>query len=89
MTKKNPINYFRVFFFLFLSIILYKKQFFLSLYPWLLLWTPFREETMKAWRKYAPINNAIVYPLRPIPEIQAVGIISFLSVIYFFISFLN
>eukprot|EP00604_Paraphysomonas_vestita_P003552 CAMPEP_0174822930 /NCGR_PEP_ID=MMETSP1107-20130205/19929_1 /TAXON_ID=36770 /ORGANISM="Paraphysomonas vestita, Strain GFlagA" /LENGTH=312 /DNA_ID=CAMNT_0016043477 /DNA_START=107 /DNA_END=1041 /DNA_ORIENTATION=- len=27
---------------------------------------------MKAWRKYAPINNAIVYPLRPIPEIQAV-----------------
>lgn len=45
-----------------------------QIYPWVLLWTPFREETLAAWKRYAPINHAITYPPRPIPEIKAEGI---------------
>jgi hypothetical protein len=45
-----------------------------QIYPWILLWTPFREETLAAWKRFAPINHAIKYPPRPIPEIRAEGI---------------
>jgi hypothetical protein len=45
-----------------------------QIYPWILLWTPFREETLAAWKRFAPINHAITYPPRPIPEIRAEGI---------------
>jgi hypothetical protein len=45
-----------------------------QLYPWILLWTPDREATLAAWKKYAPINHAIVYPPRPIPEINSEGV---------------
>lgn len=72
-SKKAPINFFRVFFFGLLGVLLYSKKYFMSFYPWILLWTPYREDTMKAWRKYAPINHNITYPLSPIPEIQAKG----------------
>lgn len=51
----------------------FNLQTFRQIYPWLLLWTPYREETLAAWQKYAPINHAIKYPPRPIPEIRAEG----------------
>ena len=77
MTKKS-FNFFPVLVISLLSIIIFQTQNLFQCYPWLLLWTPFREETMKAWREYAPINSAIIYPLRPIPEIQAKGENSYL-----------
>lgn len=40
---------------------------------WLLLFSGDREEALKAWKKYAPINTAVIYPMRPIAEVQAVG----------------
>jgi hypothetical protein len=46
-----------------------------QIYPWILLWTPDREGTLAAWKKYAPINHAIVYPPRPIPEINSEGLV--------------
>ena len=43
------------------------------IYPYLMLYSPFRNETYEAWQKYAPINTKIVYNSMAIPEIQAKG----------------
>jgi hypothetical protein len=50
-------------------------QFLPHAYPFVLLLTKYRQENSQAWEKYAPINKAIVYPLRPIPEINASGMV--------------
>ena len=42
-------------------------------YPWLLLFNGDRDMTVNAWKKYAPINNAIWYPNKPIAEVYAEG----------------
>lgn len=61
-----------------LSIAIKGIDSFYRLYPWLLLYTPFREEQLRAWQKFAPIDHSIVYPIRHIPEIYAKG-----NLIYF------
>lgn len=42
-------------------------------YPYLLLFTPFREATATAWETYGKINTKILRPSSPIPEILAEG----------------
>lgn len=42
-------------------------------YPFALLLTPYREENLKAWESYAAVNTDVVYPPRPIAEINASG----------------
>lgn len=42
-------------------------------YPFLLLWTKYRNETLAAWESLVHINKNIVYPPTPIPEIHAAG----------------
>jgi hypothetical protein len=43
------------------------------IYPYALLWTGFRDENLRAWLKYAPVNTKIIYHPTPVPEIQAAG----------------
>lgn len=75
---KSWKQYFRAIFWAILAIFLAQRfnlQIIRQIYPWILLWTPYREETLAAWKKYAPIDHSIRYPPRPIPEIQAEGIL--------------
>jgi len=46
-----------------------------TLYPFALLFTPFREATLRAWEKVVPIDRSVYYPPRPIPEIHSSGLI--------------
>ena len=41
--------------------------------PYLMMYTPYRNETYAAWQKYAPVNTKIIHHSLPIPEIQAEG----------------
>ena len=42
-----------------------------TLYPYLLLVTPYREENRKAWLTHVPLNKNIIRPPQPVIEIQA------------------
>lgn len=43
------------------------------IYPFALLFTGYRAETLKAWEKYGALNTKIIRPPTPIPEILAKG----------------
>lgn len=42
-----------------------------TLYPYLLLWTPFREDNRLAWLTHVPLDTRIIRPARPVIEIMA------------------
>lgn len=56
---------------LLLSVLLFSRD--RSWRAWLLLFSGDRAEALEAWKTAAPLNTKVVYPLRPIAEIQAVG----------------
>lgn len=43
------------------------------IYPYLLLFSPFRETTLAAWQTYSKINTKVLRPASPIPEILYSG----------------
>jgi hypothetical protein len=42
-----------------------------AIYPYLLLWTPYREENRQAWLTHVPLDARIQRPPRPVHEIRA------------------
>lgn len=43
------------------------------MYGYLLLYTGYREHNLKVWQEYAKVDQRIVYPPTPVPEIAAEG----------------
>jgi hypothetical protein len=59
---------------IYFSASVYYSEFkFQWIYPFVLLFTPFRSLADEAWSKYGSVDKRVVYPPKPIPEIQAKG----------------
>jgi hypothetical protein len=51
----------------------YNSSNLLRILPFITLGLGYRELTLGLWQQYAQVNRDVIYPLKPIPEIQSKG----------------